>query len=172
MLLIDFIFIVFRLYLLGLLVCGVRDVLYRVFYFFLDIKMLMINGSIVLIINIVFNLILIRLLGYVGIVILISILNIIIVILLFIFFKKKNGYFGGDKIIKIGLKSLVVFGVMVVVILLIYNNLYVFMGLGIIKEIILVGVGVLGGVFVYIVLIVLFKVEEMDLVFEFLRKGK
>ncbi len=63
-------------------------------------------------------------------------------------------------------------GVMAVATLLIYNNLYAFMGSGTIKEIISVGAGVLGGASVYTVLIVLFKVEEMDLAFEFLRKGK
>ncbi|KPI49299.1 integral membrane protein MviN [Clostridioides difficile] len=164
--------IALRLYSLGLLACGVRDVLYRAFYSLADTKTPMINGSIALIINIVLNLILIRPLGHAGIAISTSTSNIITVILLFISLKKKNGYFGGDKIIKTGLKSLVASGVMAVVTLLIYNNLYAFMGAGTIKEIISVGVGVLGGASVYTILIVLFKVEEMDLAFEFLRKGK
>ncbi|EQI95237.1 matE family protein [Clostridioides difficile P5] len=164
--------IALRLYSLGLLACGVRDVLYRAFYSLSDTKTPMINGSIALIINIVLNLILIRPLGHAGIAISTSTSNIITVILLFISLKKKNGYFGGDKIIKTGLKSLVASGVMAVATLLIYNNLYAFMGSGTIKEIISVGAGVLGGASVYTVLIVLFKVEEMDLAFEFLRKGK
>ena len=96
-----------RLYSLGLAAMGVRDVITRVFYSLSDTKTPMINASIALVMNIVMNLILIKPLGYKGLAISTSIASIVTVMLLFRSLKKRTGYFGGDKILKTGLKSLV-----------------------------------------------------------------
>ncbi|WP_042271305.1 murein biosynthesis integral membrane protein MurJ [[Clostridium] dakarense] len=161
-----------RLYSLGLVAMGVRDILTRVFYSLSDTKTPMINGSLALIINIILNLALIKPLGYRGLAISTSIASIITVILLFMSLKKKAGYFGGDKIIITGIKSLVAAIVMGVVTLFAYRSLYSVIGTGKINEIISVSISVMVGAGVYGLLIMIFKVEEVKLIFDIINKTK
>ncbi|MBO3443033.1 murein biosynthesis integral membrane protein MurJ [Clostridium sp. CCUG 7971] len=161
-----------RFYSLGLVAMGVRDILTRVFYSLSDTKTPMINGSIALVINIILNLILIKPLGYIGIAISTSIASIITIILLFISLKKKTGYFGGDKIIITGIKSLVAAIVMGVVTIFAYNGLYNLMEPGKLNDIISVSISVMVGAGVYGLLIIIFKIEEVKLVFDIIDKTK
>ncbi|MEG1311649.1 MAG: murein biosynthesis integral membrane protein MurJ [Romboutsia sp.] len=161
-----------RLYSVGLLAMGMRDILTRVFYSISDTKTPMINGSIALIINIILNFSLIKVLGYRGLAISTSIASIITVILLFISLKKKNGYFGGDIIIKTGLKSLFASLIMGAITMLIYKSLFSVMGVGKLNEIISVTASVAGGALVYGVIIMILKVEEVSLVFNIINKTK
>lgn len=161
-----------RLYSLGLLAMGIRDILTRAFYSFSDTKTPMINSSLALIINIILNFILIKPFGYVGLAISTSIASIITVILLFISLKKKNGYFGGDKILKTGIKSLVSGIVMGVVTLTSYNFMYDLFGNGMIKEIMALALAVIIGALIYGILIILFKVEEINLIINFIKNNK
>ncbi|GAA3660126.1 murein biosynthesis integral membrane protein MurJ [Asaccharospora irregularis] len=164
--------IALRLYSVGLLACGIRDVLYRAFYSKSDTKTPMINGSIALAINIVLNLLLIKPLGHAGLAISTSISSIITVVLLFISLKRKTGYFGGDKIIKTGIKSMIASAIMGVVTLFVYNNLHLILGAGMIKELISLSGSVLSGVVVYSLLVIIMKVEEVGLAFDILKKVK
>ena len=164
--------IALRLYSLGLLAMGIRDILTRAFYSFSDTKTPMINSSLALIINIILNFILIKPLGYAGLAISTSIASIITVILLFISLKKKNGYFGGDKILKTGIKSLVSGIVMGVVTLTSYNFMYDLFGTGMIEEIMALALAVIIGALIYIILIILFKVEEINLIINFIENSK
>ncbi|MGX4598593.1 murein biosynthesis integral membrane protein MurJ [Faecalimicrobium sp. JNUCC 81] len=161
-----------RFYSLGLVAMGVRDILTRVFYSLSDTKTPMINGSIALVMNIILNLILIKPLGYIGIAISTSIASIITIILLFISLKKKTGYFGGDKIIITGIKSLVAAIVMGVVTIFAYKSLYSVMEPGKLNDIISVTCSVIVGAGVYGLLIMIFKVEEVNLVFDIINKTK
>lgn len=160
------------LYAVGLLAMGIRDVLVRALYSLSDTKTPMINSSIALGINIVLNLILIKVLGYAGLAISTSLASIITVLLLFRSLKKKTGYFGADKIIKTGIKSLLAAGVMSLGTIFVYNNLYKMLGIGTINEIIAVVASVLVGATIYGILIVLLKVEETKLVFGMIKKAK
>lgn len=161
-----------RLYALGLIAMGVRDILTRVFYSISDTKTPMINASIALLINIVLNFALIKVLGYAGLALSTSIASIITVVLLFRSLKKKSGYFGGDKIVKTGMKSLLASMVMGVITIFAYSNIFKLIGAGKLNEIIAVGLAVLIGASVYAVLIIIFKVEEVDLIFDLIKKMK
>ena len=161
-----------RLYSLGLLAMGIRDILTRAFYSFSDTKTPMINSSLALVINIILNFILIKPFGYAGLAISTSIASIITVILLFISLKKKNGYFGGDKILKTGIKSLVSGIVMGVVTLTSYNFMYGLFGTGMIEEIMALALAVIIGALIYGILIILFKVEEINLIKNFIENSK
>lgn len=164
--------IALSLYAVGLLAMGIRDVLVRALYSLSDTKTPMINSSIALIVNIVLNLILIKVMGYAGLAISTSLASILTVLLLFRSLKKKAGYFGGDKIIKTGLKSLLAAGVMSVGTIFVYNNLYKMLGIGAINEIIAVASAVIVGAIIYGILIVVLKVEETQLVFGMIKKAK
>lgn len=164
--------IALQLFSLGLLACGVRDVLYRVFYALSDTKTPMINSSIALIINIVLNLILIKPLGHAGLALSTSISSILTAILLFFSLKKKKGHFGGMRIVKTILKSAVGTAVMGVVAWFVYKELYVLLGVGLINEVISVASAAILGAGIYLFIISLMKVQEVDLVFDFLKKGK
>ena len=161
-----------RFYALGLLAMGMRDILYRVFYSMSDTKTPMINGSIALIINIILNILLIKKLDYIGLALSTSISSIITIILLFISLNKKVGYFGGDKIIKTGLKSLISSAIMGVVALFVFKNVSASIGVSMIKDIVSVSAGVLAGAITYGILIIILKVEELDLIFNMINKGK
>lgn len=160
------------LYAVGLLAMGIRDVLVRALYSLSDTKTPMINSSIALGINICLNLILIKVMGFAGLAISTSLASIITVILLFRSLKKRSGYFGGDKIIKTGLKSLVASLVMALGTMFVYNNMYAMLGAGKINEIIAVALAVSVGAIIYTIIIKIFKVEELDLVFDMINKTK
>ncbi len=157
---------------IGLLASGIRDVLYRVFYSISDTKTPMINGSIALLINIVLNFALIGSLDYIGLALSTSISSVITVVLLFVSLKKKVGYFGGDKIVKTALKSFVSSIVMGAVAFFVFKNMSAIMGIGKLGDIVSTSVAVLLGAGVYTVLIMILKVEELDLIFDMIKKTK
>ena len=161
-----------RLYSLGLAAMGVRDVITRVFYSLSDTKTPMINASIALVMNIVMNLILIKPLGYKGLAISTSIASIVTVMLLFRSLKKRTGYFGGDKILKTGLKSLVSSVTMGVCTVFVYKGMYGILGAGMINELLSLVCSVVVSVVVYFILIMILKVDEMSLVFDIFGKAK
>lgn len=161
-----------RFYSLGLVASGVRDILIRTFYSLSDTKTPMINGSIALIINIVLNLIVINILGYAGLALSTSIASIVTVILLFRSLKKKNGYFGGDKIVKTGLKSFIASIIMGVITFFSYKVIANFVGTSKLDDIISVSLAVVLGASIYSILIIIFKIEEVGLVFDMLKKAK
>ena len=161
-----------RLFSIGLVAMGIRDILTRVFYSISDTKTPMINASLALILNIILNLSLINVFGYAALAFSTSLASIITVILLFRSLKKKAGYFGGDKIVKTGIKSLISSIVMGVITMFVYNNLYNLMGISKISEMISVLVAVLIGASIYAILIVMFKVEETKLAFGMINKVK
>lgn len=161
-----------RLYALGLIAMGMRDILTRVFYSISDTKTPMLNGSIALLINIVLNFTLINVLGYAGLALSTSLASIITVILLFKSLKKKAGDFGQNEIIKTGIKSLVASIVMGAATIIVYSNLYKLTGMGKLNEIISVTIAILVGASIYAVLIIIFKVEETKLVLDIIKKMK
>lgn len=161
-----------RFFSIGLLASGIRDVLYRVFYSISETKTPMINGSIALLINIVLNFALIGTLDYIGLAFSTSISSVITVVLLFRSLKKKVGYFGGDKIVKTVLKSFVSSMVMGAVAFFVFKNMSAIIGIGKIGDIVSTSAAVLIGAVVYGVLVVILKVEELDLIFDMIKKTK
>lgn len=156
-------------YSIGMIGQGLRNILDRVFYSLKDTKTPMINSIISVILNIVLNLVLVKVMGYAGLALATSLSFIICSVLLFISLKRKIGYFGQDKILKTFSKSLVSSAIMGVTTYYIYNMLSSNLGTEIISDIVSLGVSVLLGVLVYGLLILVLKVEEVNIVMNFVK---
>ena len=151
-------------YSIGMLGFGLRQILNKVFYSIQDTKTPMINGALSMGMNIVFNIILVKFLGYAGLALATSISALICILLLFNSLKKKIGYFGQDKIIKTTIKSLIAAIVMGAVTYFTYNILAKILGSGFIKEALVLFGSVGIGALVYGILVILLKVEEVSIV--------
>lgn len=144
---------------------ALRDVLSKVFYALKDTRTPMINALLTVIINIIMNLILMEYMGHVGLAFGTSISSIICILLLFIGLKKKINYFGQDIIIKTSIKcfiSAIVMGI-------ITNSVYNIINSYLINNAISLITSILVGAFIYIVLIMLFKVEGAGIIINKLR---
>lgn len=157
-------------YSIGMIGFGLRDILSKVFYSLKDTKTPMINGALAMGMNIILNLMFIKFLGYAGLAIATSLSTLICIVLLFRSLKKKIGYFGQDKIIKTLGKSLISALVMGGITLVSYKFLANALGLGFIKEAIALGGAVGIGVLIYGILIILFKVEEVNIAIDMIKK--
>ncbi|EQK43647.1 integral membrane protein MviN [[Clostridium] bifermentans ATCC 638] len=157
-------------YSVGMVGFGLRDILGKVFYSLKDTKTPMINGMIAVALNIVLNIILVKVMGHRGLALATSLSAIICIILFFRSLKKKIGYYGQDKIRATFIKTLIASLVMGVVTYFVYKFLFGMLGLGFIQEAISLGAAVgMGGV-VYFALIIVFKVEEVDMAIDMIKK--
>lgn len=157
-------------YSIGMIGFGLRDILNRVFYSIQDTRTPMINGALSMILNIILNIILIKFLGHAGLAIATSISSLICIVLLFNSLKKEMGYFGQDKIIKTTVKSLISAIVMGVVTYSIYNILDNILGVGFIQEAIALFVSIGIGSIVYGGLVILLKVEEVNIITDMIKR--
>ncbi len=156
-------------YSIGMIGFGIRDILGKVFYSLQDTKTPMINGAIAIGINIILNLILVKFMGHTGLAFATSISAIICIFLLFNSLRRKIGYFGQDKIIKTSLKTFTAATIMGIITYFSYTFLNNSLGVGFIKEVISL-IGSIGiGVIIYAILIVIFKVEEINLIINIIR---
>lgn len=154
------------MYSIGMASFGINDLLGRVFYSIQDTKTPMINSAISMIINIILNFISIKYLKIAGLALSTSISSIICMILLMISLNKKIGYFGQDKIIKTTYKSIFASGIMGVITYFSYNILYNLQGDGYISEITSLCGSIIIGFLIYVVIIILLRVEEIDLILD------
>ena len=130
----------------------------------------MINGAMAMIMNIVLNIILVKYLQLAWLALATSISAIVCIFLLFGSLKKKIGYFGQDKIIKTMIKSILSAVVMGIVTYFIYNMISNLLGVGFIKEVISLVVSVGIGAVTYAILVVLLKVEEINIITSMMKK--
>lgn len=158
------------MYSIGMLAFGVREILAKVFYSLKDTKTPAINGAIAMAMNIVLNIILVRYLELAGLALATSLSAIICIFLLFNNLKKKIGYFGQDKIIKTTLKSIVASIFMGAVTYFIYGFLTNLMGSGFINDTISLFGSILIGAIVYGILVMLLKVDEVNVIIEVIKK--
>ena len=157
-------------YSIGLIGMGLRDIIGKVFYSLKDTKTPMINGSVAMVINIILNIILIKFMGHAGLAFATSISSIICILLLFRSLKKKVGYFGQDKIISTTLKCIGASIIMGISTFIIYNYCINMLGVGFIYEIISLGLSILSGAIVYLILIMIFRIEEVDSIILYINK--
>ncbi|WP_394862106.1 murein biosynthesis integral membrane protein MurJ [Paraclostridium bifermentans] len=157
-------------YSVGMVGFGLRDILGKVFYSLKDTKTPMINGIIAVVLNIVLNIALVKVMGHGGLALATSLSAIICIILLFISLKKKIGYYGQDKIISTFIKTVVASLVMGVVTYFVYKFLFGILGLGFIQEAISLGVSIAIGGAIYLALIIVFKVEEVNMAIDMIKK--
>lgn len=157
-------------YSIGMIGFGLREIINRVFYSIQDTRIPMLNGVLAMGMNILLNIILIKFLGHAGLALATSISALICILLLFNSLKKKIGYFGQDKIMKTTLKSLVSAIVMGVVTYFIHNILDNILGRAFIQEAIALFGSIGIGAFVYGILIILLKVEEVSVITNMVKK--
>ena len=158
------------MYSIGMVAFGLRDILGKVFYSLQDTKTPMINGAIAMIMNIVLNIILVKYLQLAGLALATSISAIICIFLLFGSLKKKIGYFGQDKVIKTTIKSMISAVIMGVVTYFAYNIVSNLLGIGFVKEVISLIVSVGIGAITYSILIVVLKVDEINIITSMIKK--
>ena len=157
-------------YSVGMVGFGLRDILGKVFYSLKDTKTPMINGMITVVLNIILNIALVKVMRHGGLALATSLSAIICILLLFGSLKKKIGYYGQDKIKSTFFKSLIASLVMGVVTYFVYKFFNGMLGLGFIPEVISLGVSVGAGVIAYAVLVKVFKVEEIDMLIDMVKK--
>ncbi|SHK18121.1 murein biosynthesis integral membrane protein MurJ [Tepidibacter formicigenes] len=157
-------------YSIGLIGYGLRDILGRVFYSLKDTKTPMINGAMAMIMNIILNLILVKFMGHAGLAFATSISALICIFLLFNSLKKKIGYFGQDKILKTTLKSLASAIVMGIITFFTYKFLIKVLGLSFITEAIALFGSVFIGALVYGILVIILKVEEVNMIIDMINR--
>lgn len=164
--------IALAMYSVGLVAYGLRDVINKVFYSLQDTKTPMVYGAIAMGLNIVFNIILSRFIGHAGLALGTSLSAIVCTILLYINLGKKIGNFGQIKIIKTSLKALIASIIMGIITKFGYNYMLSILGNSLINELISLSFSVLIGAIVYIVIIVMMKIEEVDMIIELIKKIK
>ena len=157
-------------YSVGMMGFGLRDILDKVFYSLKDTKTPMINGIITVVLNIVLNIALVKVMGHGGLALATSLSSIICILLLFGSLKKKIRYYGQDKIRSTFIKSLISSLCMGVVTYFVYKFFSGMLGLGFIKEAISLGVSIGAGAIVYAILVILLKVEEIDMLTSMVKK--
>lgn len=158
------------MYSIGMVAFGLRDILGKVFYALQDTKTPMINGAIAMIMNIVLNIILVKYLQLAGLALATSISAIVCIFLLFGSLNKKIGYFGQDKIIKTTIKSIVSAVIMGVVTYFTYDIVSNLLGVGFIKEAVSLVVSVGVGAITYGILVVVLKVDEINVITNMVKK--
>ena len=158
------------MYSIGMVAFGLRDILGKVFYALQDTKTPMINGAMAMIMNIVLNIILVKYLQLAGLALATSISAIVCIFLLFRSLKKKMGYFGQDKIIKTTIKSIMSATIMGVVTYFTYNMVSNLLDVGFVKEAISLVVSVGIGAITYGILVILLKVDEVNIITSMINK--
>lgn len=151
-------------YSLGLIAFSFREILNKIFYSYQDTRTPMINASLSLILNIALNIILVRYMGHNGLALATSISGIICIILLFKSLSKKIGYFGQEAILSTMLKSLLASVIMGFISLKFYDIVGNFIGTSFIGNIISLGIALVVGMVVYGVLVIMLKVNEIELI--------
>lgn len=157
-------------YSVGMIGFSLREILNKVFYSLQDTKTPMLNGALAMGMNIILNIILIRFLGHAGLALATSISALICIVLLFRSLKKKIGNFGQNKILKTMIKSLIAAIVMGFVTVGVYNLFAKALGVGFIKEAISLFASVGIGALVYGVMVIVLKVEEVNIVIDMVKK--
>lgn len=158
------------MYSIGLVAYGLRDIINKVFYSLQDTKTPMINGIIAMALNIIFNFVLVKFMGHKGLALGTSLSALICTMLLFKSLANKIDYFGQDKILSTGIKSLISAILMGVCTYFVYEFLIGYLGIGLIQQVLSIGVSVLIGILTYGILVVILKVEEVFILFDMITK--
>ena len=158
------------MYSIGMVAYGLRDVLGKIFYSLQDTKTPMINGVIAMGVNMVMDVVFIKFWGLAGLTLATSLSSMACIMLLFRSLKKKIGYFGQDKIVKATVKSLVASLIMGAVAYYSYHYMMRFTHTGGESEFVVLMIAVVLGAAVYGGLVMLFKVDEIRIVTDVVKK--
>lgn len=150
--------IALRMYSLGMLAAGLRDLLGKIFYSIQDTKTPMKNGALAMCMNIVFNILLVRYFELAGLALATSLSSVICTLMLFRSLNLKIGYFGQKKIAKTFFKSVISSIIMGLGTYLVYirlNNLH---------QLVILLISILVGIIIYSICILLFNVQEVNII--------
>lgn len=151
-------------YSLGLVGSSLRLMLNKVYYSFQDTKTPMVNGMVAVVVNLVFNLILIKPMGHRGLALATSISATVTTIILFISLRKKIGPIGLTRYLLCFVKTLAASLVMGLVVFLIYYKLGALLPAIKLVQIIVLLASVALGALVYFALCIVFRVKELRLI--------
>ena len=158
------------MYSIGMVAYGLRDVLGKIFYSLQDTKTPMINGVVAMGVNMVMDVVFIKFWGLAGLTLATSLSSIACIMLLFRSLKKKMGYFGQDKIVKTMVKSFVASVIMGVVTYYSYHYMIGFTHTGGESELVVLMIAVVLGAAVYGGLVMLFKIDEIRIVTDVVKR--
>lgn len=157
-------------YSLGLVGTSVKSVITRVFYALQDTKTPMKNSFYALILNFIFNLILVQFMGHLGLALASSISAVITAIVLLYELRKKIGQLGLRSMTQSSIKTLISSVIMGIVVYLFYNYSMATFNPSRLAELILLIGTVLLGVIVYVLFLYLFKTEELLFVVDYAKR--
>lgn len=158
------------MYSIGMVAYGLRDVLGKIFYSLQDTKTPMVNGVIAMAMNMIMDVVFIKFWGLAGLTLATSLSSMACIMLLFRSLKKKIGYFGQDKIVRATAKSLVASLIMGAVAYYSYHYMIRFTHTGGETEFIVLMVAVTLAAAMYGGLIMLFKVDEIRIVTDVVKR--
>ena len=158
-------------YSIGMIGFGLRDILGKVFYSLQDTKTPMINGAIAMGLNIILNISFVKFtnMQLAGLALATSISALVTVALLFINLRIKIGPFGGRHVLSVFLKA-VISALLWLNYIFSYKNIANIFGVGMVKEIITLGLSILAGALTYGICVIVFKVDEVNLIINTLKK--
>ena len=158
------------MYSIGMIGYGLRDIVGKIFYSLQDTKTPMVNGVIAMGMNMIMDVVFIKFWGLAGLTLATSLSSIACIILLFISLKKKIGYFGQDKIANATVKSLVASLIMGIIAYYSYHYIIkITNGYSNMEFIVLMIVVILSAI-VYASLTILFKIDEISIVKDIIKK--
>lgn len=154
-------------YSIGMIGIGIYDILSKAFFALKDTKTPLIIGTFIGVpLNIILNLMLIKVMGHNGLALATSLATLVYTTIGFIALKRKIGDFGQSKVLKTLLKSTLSGVLMGVVAYISYNYLDSILSIGILGSMISLAVSIVSGACVYSILIILFKVEEVEMLID------
>lgn len=148
-------------YSMGLVGNAIKMMLNRVFYALQDTKTPMINGVYNLGLNFVFNLFFVQFMGHNGLALATSITTTLTAFVLIYKLRKKIGNLGFRAILQSAMKIFISAGVMGVAVYFIDLGIVSLIGTSTLMELIALMITVAIGVVIYLVLLLLFQVEEL-----------
>ena len=157
-------------YSIGMIAFSLHSIIVKIFYSLKDTKVPMINSIIDVTLNIILNIILVKVMGHAGLALATSISSIIGIIILLFSLNKKIGYFGQYEILTTSIKSLVAAIIMGLSTIATYKILIKVLDSYILSQIIMLFGSIGVGVIVYTSLIICFKIEEVKLITNIIKR--
>lgn len=152
---------ILKIYTVGVLAFAIRDVMSRAFYSLQDSKTPMTNGMVAIGFNIVLNLLFIKSLGYQGLALASTISAYIGLGLFYLSLKKKIGDFEQNKIFIVFFKSAASAMVMGIVAKFTFTWATGVFGIGLLNEMMALGLSVGVGAILYFIMMYILKTEEL-----------
>ena len=154
---------ILALYAIGMIAFGLNDIISRAFYSLQDTKTPMINGGIVMMVNIILNVILVRYMGYGGLAIASSISAFVGLFIFIINLSKRLGKIGLNRVLWVFIKSMIASIVMGFITTISYSFISNIVGVDTISQVIKLLISVCIGAVIYALMILNLNIEETNI---------